>query len=30
MKFDGDVEKAKLYYIIRDHDKHEFDLRKNV
>ncbi|MBB2508508.1 MULTISPECIES: peptidase T [Staphylococcus] len=28
MKFDGDVEKAKLYYIIRDHDKHEFDLRK--
>ncbi|MBZ8172128.1 peptidase T [Staphylococcus cohnii] len=28
MKFDGDVEQAKLYYIIRDHDKHEFDLRK--
>ncbi|RIM48629.1 peptidase T [Staphylococcus cohnii] len=28
MKFDGDVEKANLYYIIRDHDKHEFDLRK--
>lgn len=28
MKFDGDVEQAKLYYIIRDHDSVKFDLRK--
>ena len=30
MKFEGNVEKATLQYIIRDHDKKEFDLRKNV
>lgn len=28
MKFEGNVEKATLQYIIRDHDKKEFDLRK--
>ncbi|PHK49259.1 peptidase T [Staphylococcus edaphicus] len=28
MKINGDVEKTTLQYIIRDHDKNEFDLRK--
>lgn len=28
MSFEGNVEKAKLQYIIRDHDKKQFDLRK--
>lgn len=30
MNFEGNVEKATLQYIIRDHDKKQFDLRKNV
>ncbi|MGD6885318.1 peptidase T [Staphylococcus shinii] len=28
MKINGDVEKTTLHYIIRDHDSHQFDLRK--
>ncbi|MBI5971802.1 peptidase T [Staphylococcus caledonicus] len=28
MKFEGNVEKATLQYIIRDHDRQEFELRK--
>ena len=28
MSFEGNVEKATLQYIIRDHDKKQFDLRK--
>ena len=30
MKFNGDVEKTTLQYIIRDHDREQFELRKNV
>ena len=29
MKFNGDVEKTTLQYIIRDHDREQFELRKN-
>ncbi|MEJ7279143.1 peptidase dimerization domain-containing protein, partial [Staphylococcus epidermidis] len=28
MKINGDVEKTTLQYIIRDHDRNEFELRK--
>lgn len=28
MKFEGNVEKATLQYIIRDHDRESFELRK--
>lgn len=30
MNFTGNVEKATLQYIIRDHDKEQFELRKNA
>ncbi|QGH33036.1 peptidase T [Gracilibacillus salitolerans] len=30
LSFEGDVEKAKLYYIIRDHDRNKFNQKKQL